>query len=102
SVEARLAEAGLPPPRVAVEVSNTAGQLSRLLAHSDLVSIMSEAMLAGPPGEGLSPLPFAEARFTRAIGVLMRKGHALPPLARRFLEILQEDAGAPPGKRGIG
>jgi len=91
-VEARLAEAGLPPPRVAVEVSNTAGQLSRLLAHSDLVSIMSEAMLAGPAGEGLSALPFAEARFTRAIGVLVRKGHPLPPLAKRFLEILREDA----------
>jgi DNA-binding transcriptional LysR family regulator len=94
-VEARLAEAGLPPPRVAVEVSNTAGQLSRLLACSDLVSIMSEAMLAGPGGTGLASLPFAEARFTRAIGVVMRKGHPLPPLAKRFLEILRE--GRKPG-----
>lgn len=93
-VEARLAEAGLPPPRVAVEVSNTAGQLGRLLAHSDLVSIMSMAMLAGPGGEGITPLPFAEARFTRSIGAVMRKGHALPPLARRFLQILQDGAGA--------
>ena len=91
-VEARLAEAGLPPPRIAVEVSNTAGQLSRLLAHSDLVSIMSEASLAGPGGEGLTPLPFAEARFTRAIGVVTRKGHVLPPLAKRFVEILEEGA----------
>jgi DNA-binding transcriptional LysR family regulator len=91
-VEARLAEAGLPPPRVAVEVSNTAAPLSRLLAHSDLVAIMSEASLAGQGGEGLTPLPFAEARFTRAIGVVTRKGHALSPLAKRFLEILQEGA----------
>ena len=91
-VEARLAEAGLPPPRIAVEVSNTAGQLSRLLAHSDLVSIMSEASLAGPGGEGLTPLPFAEARFTRAIGVVTRKGHVLPPLAKRFVEIREEGA----------
>ena len=89
-VEARLAEAGLPPPRIAVEVNNTAGQLSRLLAHSDLVSIMSEATLAGPGGQGLAPLPFAEARFTRAIGVVTRRQHALPPLAKRFLEILRE------------
>jgi len=93
-VEARLAEAGLPPPRIAVEVSNTAGQLSRLLAHSDLVSIMSEATLAGPGGQGLAPLPFAEARFTRAIGVVLRRQHALPPLAKRFLEILRESAHA--------
>lgn len=84
----------MPPPRVAVEVSNTAGQLSRLLAHSDLVSIMSEAMLAGRGGTDLSPLPFAEARFTRAIGVVLRAGHPLPPLAKRFLEILQEGRNA--------
>jgi len=89
-VEARLAEAGMPPPRVAVEVNNTAGPLSRLLVHSDLVSIMSEASLSGPSGEGLVPLPFAEARFPRAIGVVTRRGHTLPPLARRFFEILRE------------
>lgn len=97
-VEARLAEAGLPPPRIAVEVSNTAGQLSRLLARSDLVSIMSEAMLAGAGGAGLSPLPFSEARFTRAIGVVTRAGHPLPPLAKRFLEILQEGRRAGDGE----
>jgi DNA-binding transcriptional LysR family regulator len=89
-VEARLSEGGLPPPRVAVEVSTTAGQLSRLLVHSDLVSIMSETSLAGPGGEGLVPPPFAEARFTRAIGAVTLRDHALPPLARRFLEILRD------------
>ncbi|MEJ8810461.1 LysR family transcriptional regulator [Variovorax ureilyticus] len=92
-VEARLAEAGMPPPRVAVEVSNTASQLSRLLIRSDLVALMSQAMLDGPAGEGLAPLPFAEARFAREIGALMRKDHVLSPLARRFLEILRETAG---------
>lgn len=91
-VEARLAEAGMPPPRVAVEVSTTAGQLSRLLVHSDLVAIMNEINLAGPGGEGLVALPFAEARFKRTIGALTRKGHALPPLAARFLEILRAQA----------
>lgn len=95
AVEARLAEAGLPPPRVAVEVSTTAVQLSRLLVHSDLVSIMSETSLAGREGEGLACLPFAEARFTRAVGVVTRKGHMLPPLARRFVEILQDARESP-------
>jgi DNA-binding transcriptional LysR family regulator len=47
-------------------------------------------MLAGLAGEGLAPLPFAEARFTRAIGVVTRTGHVLPPLAQRFLEILRQ------------
>lgn len=91
-VEARLAEAGMPPPRVAVEVSNTASQLSRLVIRSDLVALMSQAMLAGPAGEGLAPLPFAEARFAREIGALMRRDHVLSPLAKRFLEILREAA----------
>ena len=93
NVEGRLAEAGLPPPRVTVEVSNTAGgQLNRLIAQSDLVSIMSESQLGTSLGEGLAPLPMAEARFTRMIGALTRKGVMLPPLAQRFLELLEETA----------
>lgn len=105
NVEGRLAEAGLPPPRVAVEVSNTAAQLGKLLAQSDLVSILSESQLQGPAGEGLVPLPFVEARFVRTIGALTRKGAPLPPLAQRFLELLQETTGsarpgAAPRRRG--
>jgi len=95
AVEARLVEAGLPPPRVAIEVSNTAGQLSRLLAQSDLVALMSATTLAGPEGTGIAALPFAEARFTRQIGVMTRKGAVLPPLAQRFLEVLREGAAQP-------
>ncbi|TFZ06133.1 LysR family transcriptional regulator [Ramlibacter henchirensis] len=91
SVEGRLAQAGLPPPRVAVEVSNTAGSLTRLLAHSDLVSIMSETTLASPMGSGLVALPMADARFTRAIGALTRRDAALPPLAQRFLQLLRDN-----------
>lgn len=94
NVEGRLAEAGLPSPKVAVEVSTTAGSLARLLVRSDLVSIMSETTLAGPTGAGLVALPMADARFTRAIGVLTRRGGALPPLAQRFLDLLRENAAA--------
>lgn len=90
SVEGRLAEAGLPPPRVAVEVSSTVAQLTRLLLHSDLVALLSESQLEGPAGEGLVPLAMNEARFQRSVGVLTRKGVVLPPLAHRFLELLRE------------
>ena len=103
SIEGRLAEAGLPPPRVTVEVSNTAGgQLNRLVAQSDLVSIMSESHLGMVSGQGLAPLPMAEARFARTIGALTRKGAALPPLAQRFMELLEETARgeAGPARRG--
>jgi DNA-binding transcriptional LysR family regulator len=94
NVEGRLAEAGMPPPRVAVEVSNTATQLGRLLAQSDLVSILSESQLQGPTGEGLVALSFAEARFVRKIGALTRKDSVLAPLAQRFRELLLESASA--------
>ena len=89
SVEARLAQAGLPPPRVGVEVNDSAAPLTELLRRTDLVALMSEAMLATQAGRGLAALPFAEARFTRRIGVTTRSPQALPPLALRFLELLQ-------------
>jgi DNA-binding transcriptional LysR family regulator len=92
SVEGRLAEAGLPPPRVAIEVSTTATQLIGLLRHSDLVALMSESMLAGDAGEGLVPLPVPNSRLPRTVGALVRRGANLPPLAQRFLEILREAA----------
>jgi DNA-binding transcriptional LysR family regulator len=92
SVEARLAQAGLPPPKVMVEVSDSAGPLTELLRRSDLVALMSDAMLASQPGRGVVALPFAEARFTRRIGVATRLAGTLPPLAQRFIELLQARA----------
>ena len=93
NLEGLFAQAGLPPPRVAIEVSNTAGQLAELLAHSDLLAIASDLQLAGPLGRVLAPLPLPQARFPRQVGVVMRRGARLPPLAQRFLEMLRESAG---------
>lgn len=90
SVEGRLADAGLPPPQIAVEVNNTSGQLSALLGQSDLVSMMSASMLASPAGQGLVALPMADARFERRIGVLVRRDATPSPLAQRFIEVLQD------------
>lgn len=45
-------------------------------------------MLATHAGRGVVALPFAEARFTRRIGVVARRQGSLPPLAQRFLELL--------------
>ncbi|MEY2770935.1 MAG: hypothetical protein RIQ38_1354, partial [Pseudomonadota bacterium] len=46
-VEARLAQAGLPPPRIVLELSNTAGQMRQILHETDLVSLLSASMLHG-------------------------------------------------------
>lgn len=90
SIEGRLAEAGLGSPQVAVEVSSTSALVTELLRHSDLLSVMSESMLAGPAGRGLTALPMAEARFSRKVGIVIRRHAALPLLARRFVEVVQE------------
>lgn len=90
SVEGRLAAAGLPPPRVVVEVGNTAAQLTGLLLGSDLIALMSESLLGSPNNRGVAALPMADARFRRQIGVLTRRNSRLPPLAERFIEILRE------------
>lgn len=89
AMEGRLAEAGLPPPRVVVEVSNTAGQLLDLVRQSDLVSLLSEAMLDTPAARDIVPLPIADGRIRRQIGVLTRAEATLPPLAMRFLDLLR-------------
>lgn len=88
-VEARFAQAGLPPPKVMLEVNDSAAPLTELLRRTDLVALMSAATLATPAGRGLVPLPFADARFRRRIGVTTRVSHPLPPLAVRFLELLR-------------
>lgn len=90
SLEGRLAEAGLPAPKVAIEVSSSASHLSSMLLHSDLLSLMGESMLASDAGQGLQALPMSDARFSRVIGVLTRKDIEPPPLARRLVEILRE------------
>ena len=95
AIEGRLAEAGMPAARVVVEVNNTAGQLMDLLRHSDLVALMSVTMLGTPAGAGIVPLPVAETRIQRQIGVLTRAGGRLPPLASRMIEILLDRAAAP-------
>lgn len=90
SIDAMFDRAGLPPPQVSVEVSNTAPQLTALLTHSDLIGVASESMLTRRAGQQLAVLPLPEARFARQIGVVTRRGAVLAPLAQRFLEVLLE------------
>jgi DNA-binding transcriptional LysR family regulator len=92
TIEGRLADAGLPPAQVVVEVGNTAGQLIGLVRQSDLISLMSESMLGGAEARGIVPLPMSDARIRRQIGLVMRAGGPLPPLAARLREILMEKA----------
>lgn len=91
-VEARLAQAGLPPPRIVLELSNTAGQMRQILHETDLVSLLSASMLHGQAGEGLSVLPFAQARIKRSVGIAMLKDAPVQPLTARLIELLMAQA----------
>lgn len=93
-VEARLAQAGLPPPKIALEVSNTSAQLGQILRETDLVSIMTESMLAGSSGQGLGVLPLAQARIQRDVGISLLKQVKHQPLTVRFVELLTQSASA--------
>ena len=101
-VEARLAQAGLPPPRIALEVSNTAGHMRQILCETDLVSLMSESMLAGETAENLVVLPLAQARIPRAVGITVLKGATPAPLTTRFVELLQQTAAGQALGQGLG
>lgn len=87
-IEQLFAQAGLPPPRVAVEVSSTAAPLQDLLLHSDLIAIQSQAQLDSRLGRQVAVLPVPGTRLQRQIGVLQLRERTLPPLGERFWEIL--------------
>lgn len=89
-VEACFLEAGLPPPQVAVEVGISTTQLIGLVRRSDLLSLLSDEMKLTGLGSDLVPLPIPEAVWRRSVGVMMRESGNLPPLAQRFVELLQE------------
>jgi DNA-binding transcriptional LysR family regulator len=91
-VEALLAQVGLPPPRITLEVSNTAGQMRKILHETDLVSLLSESMLASEALDGLKVLPLTQARINRVVGITLLKQTTLQPLASRFVELLTQGA----------
>lgn len=92
-VEALFTQAGLPAPRVALEVSNTASQMGQILHETDLVSIMSESMLGSASGHGLVALPLPQARIRRPVGIALPRHSASTPLRERFIELLVQSAG---------
>lgn len=89
-LEARLAEHGLPLPRVLACVDNSITLVPALVRRSDLLAVMSRFSLASAAGQGLAVLPLAEATWPRRVGVVTRRGAYLSPLVMRFIELLQE------------
>ena len=80
-VDACFLEAGLPLPVAAVEVGTSS---------APLLGLMSDALRATGVGADLVTLPLPQAVWRRPVGVMTRQAGTLPPLAQRFIELLQE------------
>jgi DNA-binding transcriptional LysR family regulator len=91
-LEARLAEQGLPAPRVVVQMDSTVALVPSVLRGSDLLAVMSRFSVAPAGAAGLAVLPLADASWRRRVGIVTRRGSYLSPLAGRFMELLQERA----------
>lgn len=89
-LEARLAEHGMPLPRVVVGLNNSVTLAPSVLRDSDLLGVMSRFSLSTPAGQGLAALPMADATWPRRVGIVTRRGVNLSPLVLRFIELLQE------------
>jgi len=50
----------------------------------------------------LAAVPFANARFTRPLGIIHRKGRKLYPNTEAFIEVLQNGGSAKPARNGNG
>jgi DNA-binding transcriptional LysR family regulator len=93
-LEARVAEEGMPPPRVVARLENSVTLVTSLLRGSDLLAVMSRFSLSTAAGLGLAALPVAEATWPRRIGVVTRRDAYVSPLVSRFIELLQERSAA--------
>lgn len=89
-LEARLAEHGMPPPRVVLRLDSSVSLAPSALRSSELLGVMSRFSLRSPAGNGVVALPLAEATWPRRIGVVTRRGAYLSPLVTRFIELLRE------------
>ena len=89
-VEARFAELGLPPPKVAIEVDAATIQLDGLIANTNLLAVTTESALHAANNAQIGRLPLRDGTWRREIGIVrLREGH-LSPLASRFVELVME------------
>jgi hypothetical protein len=87
-LEARLAEAGAPPPIVALEVSESASHIWPMLPGTDFLTLFGEAATRTSHARGLATFSAEQARFKRTIA-LYRRGSEVSPIVERCIEILR-------------
>jgi DNA-binding transcriptional LysR family regulator len=92
-LQGRFRDGGFPPPRIALESRSVALRL-RTVASSKLLTFASRGVfeLARSSRLPLVLLDVRELTRSRQIGAIFRKEAYLPPVVRRFIEILKSEA----------
>jgi DNA-binding transcriptional LysR family regulator len=88
ALEERLAEAGAPPPVVALEVSESVSQIWPMLPGTDFLMLFGEAATRTPQARGLTTFSAEQARFQRRIA-LYRRSDEVSPIVDRCVELLR-------------
>lgn len=75
---------GLTPPQVVVETDASISLLTALLRDSDLITMLTEPMLATHAGRDLVALPYETALFESGIRLFYRRKISMSPVVRKF------------------
>lgn len=89
-LEARFADAGLPPPRVAVESSSSPTTFVELLRRSDLLGLLPPPVLKQAEGIGLAALEGVGLSWTHELAVCWRRSGYLSPLVADFRDAVTD------------
>ena len=85
----KFRDSGFPPPRVAFQSRSAALRL-RTVGSSDLLTIVSrDCIEQATSASTVITLPVNELAWLRPVGVIFRRETYLPPVGRRFIEIIK-------------
>jgi LysR family transcriptional regulator of gallate degradation len=96
----KFRDSGFPPPRVAFQSRSAALRL-RTVGSSDLLTIVSrDCIEQATSAATVITLPVEALAWLRPVGVIFRRETYLPPVGRRFIEIIKAMADDMPAPRG--
>ena len=96
----KFRDSGFPPPRVAFQTRSAALRL-RTVGSSDLLTIVSrDCIEQATSASTVITLPVYALAWLRPVGVIFRRETYLPPVGRRFIEIIKAMAKDMPVPRG--
>src|SRR5262249_53242971 len=87
-------EAGLPPPNIAFQ-SRSLALKQRTIACSDMLTFTSRSVFRQlAPDSAVKILPVKELRWPWPVSAVYRRQTSLPPVARRFIDVIKATAKA--------